>query len=84
MSVNDLHWPEFKCPITIHLQLPDLKVITTGIPVHCVTKNQSDNSSSGTLMRSGRYSRISTPICSGSGGISTCLGCGGRAAGLGT
>ena len=41
MSVNDLHWPEFKCHITIHLQWLDLSHITTGIPAHCVPKNQS-------------------------------------------
>ena len=36
MSVNDLHWPKFKCHITIHLTWPDLKVIFPLIFQHTV------------------------------------------------
>ena len=38
MSVNDLHWPEFKCYITIHLQWTDLNVTLTLVFQHIVSQ----------------------------------------------
>ena len=84
MSVNDLHWPETKCHITFHLQRADLNVTLPLVSsTLCAQESNSDNSSSRTLMRSGRSSWMSISICSGSRGISNWLDGGGEVAGLG-
>ena len=49
----------------------------------CAKESKYNNSSSGTLIRSGLSSGISIYMCSGSGGISTWSGYGGGVAGLG-